>query len=488
MKELVFELLEQGASIRKISLSLGLSRNTVKKYIKNKKNDAEEAGQNEEIQGVWEKILTDLKRKRATIKQLWREHEPSKSYSAFRKKVHKIKEKQRQNDQHDVTMRRSHNPGERAEVDYADGLFLIEPETGKKQKTHLFCGVLPFSGFVFAEFSHTQRQKDFINSHTRMWHYFEGVTHYVVVDNLKSGVTKAHRFDPDVNRVYCDYGKHMGFMALPARPRTPRDKACVEATIGVIQRQLYSQARDIQFYSLEALNEYCRDYINQLNDDIMKDHGASRRERFLNEKAYLKNLPERSFEISEYKRIKVHPDCHIQLNSNYYSVPYGYVGQYVIAKICNEIIEIFTEDYRSITVHLKCEGNHQTSTNTEHYPEQKIAVAHFNIINAQKQASAIGPKTSELITFLTQEELPLKNLRRIEGILNLAKTYSNDALEYACQQALAFGKYRLAFVQQCAGNFNKLGKLQSIKTPQRDLKEAYLHQTNPSKEGEKNES
>ena len=62
----------------------------------------------------------------------------------------------------------------------------------------------------------------------------------------------------------------------------------------------------------------------------MKDYGVSRNQRFEEEKKQLKAQPPRlPFEISEWRQAKVHPDCHIQVEKNFYSVPFVYVGQRV---------------------------------------------------------------------------------------------------------------------------------------------------------------
>jgi len=105
------------------------------------------------------------------------------------------------------------------------------------------CAVLPFSSYTFGEFAWSQNLASFIGSHERMWAFFGGVVPYVVIDNLKAGVRAAHRYDPDVNPTYCEYGNHQGFAVLPARPYKPRDKATVEATIGAIQRGFFQEVR-----------------------------------------------------------------------------------------------------------------------------------------------------------------------------------------------------------------------------------------------------
>ena len=157
-----------------------------------------------------------------------------------------------------------------------------------------------------------------------MFGFFGGVTPYVVVDNLKSGVNRAHLYDPDVNPVYCDFANHMGFAVLPARPFKARDKASGESNIGVIQRGFFQEVRNRTFYSLSELNACFRDYLKRLNHSVMKDYGISRAQRFEEEKKVLKPLPPSRFEMSEWHSAKVHPDCHIQVEKNFYSLPFVY--------------------------------------------------------------------------------------------------------------------------------------------------------------------
>ena len=123
-----------------------------------------------------------------------------------------------------------HKVAEKTQIDFTDGLFITERGTGKKILTQFFLGVLPFSSYTFGEFVLDQKLATFIGVQERMFAYFGGVTPYVVVDNLKSGVHRAHLYDPDVNPTYCDFATHMGFAVLPARPYKARDKGSGKPT------------------------------------------------------------------------------------------------------------------------------------------------------------------------------------------------------------------------------------------------------------------
>jgi len=70
----------------------------------------------------------------------------------------------------------------------------------------------------------------------------------------------------------------------------------------------------------------------------------NRAQRFEEEKKQLKVLPPSPFELSEWRAAKVHPDCHIQVEKNFYSVPFVYVGQNVRVRLTDKLVEVFNED------------------------------------------------------------------------------------------------------------------------------------------------
>ena len=157
-----------------------------------------------------------------------------------------------------MTIRLDHKAAEKSQIDFCDGLFITDRVTGNKTLTQFFLGVLPFSSYFFGEFVWDQKLPTFIAVQSRMFAYFGGITPYVVVDNLKSGVHKADLYDPDVNPSYCDFANHMGFAVLPARPYKARDKGAGECHIGVVQRSFFQEVRNRVFYSLHDLNEALR--------------------------------------------------------------------------------------------------------------------------------------------------------------------------------------------------------------------------------------
>lgn len=476
MKSQIRSLLKDGHSIRKVAQALGISRQSVRKYML----EGVQAAAPPQRAPEWHEQLNwtgvvEAFGKGVTAKQLHAEHAPEQSYWTFWRQLRKRAEAKPA-----VALRLAHQPAERVEVDYADGIALIDPKTGAATRTHLFCGVLPFSAFTFGEFVLNQKLGSFIESHERMWGYFGGVTPYVVIDNLKAGVHKAHRYDPELNPTYCDYSNHAGFAVLPARPYKPRDKASVEAAIGAIQRGFYQEVREQKFYSLATLNAAFREYLCRFNGAVMKDYGCSRDARFETEKARLKPLPRDAFEMSEWRQCKVHPDCHVQVEKNFYSVPYRVVGQTVRVRIGRKLIEVFTDDTESLAVHERLSGTGRFSTNDAHYPDKKLGIKRFEVRAAQAQAERVGPQTRALIESLVSADYPLRHLRRMQGILRLveSKRVSIAAMEYAAAQALLFSKPRLAYVKSCAEHFDAHGTKLRLVPPTRAEEDLFLHGAN----------
>ena len=210
----------------------------------------------------------------------------------------------------------------------------------------------------------------------------------------------------------------------------------------------------------------------------MKDYGVSRNQRFEEEKKLLKALPPAPFELSEWRQAKVHPDCHIQVEKNFYSVPFVYVGQKVRVRLTEKMVEVFSEDSQPLTAHTRLRGIGQVSTYDFHYPEAKLAVARFEVHHALAQAKKLGPHVETLVGELFSEQHPLRHLRRVQGILRLAKRYpiTPQALDHACQQAMVFHKTRLAYIKDCALYFVTHGQKPTLLTPTRDKGAVHLHQ------------
>jgi hypothetical protein len=166
------------------------------------------------------------------------------------------------------------------------------------------------------------------------------------------------------------------------------------------------------------------------------------------------------------------------VEKNFYSIPFIYVGQKVRVRLTEKIVEVFSEDSQPLTAHPRLKGIGQFSTYDFHYPEKKLSVARFEVRHAQQQAKQLGPYVEKLVDQLFCGSHPLRHLRRVQGILRLAKRHpiTPEALDHACQRALTFNKTRLAYIKDCARYFVAHGQRPTLLTPKRKADCVHLHQ------------
>ena len=228
----------------------------------------------------WSEIHTELRKKGVTLALLHIEyldrHPDGYAYTQFCGHYRRWRGKQKR------SMRQIHRAGEKLFIDYSGKKpEFIDPISGEVREVELFVAVLGASNLTYAEATASQKSADFIASHVRAFEYFGGVAELLVPDQLKSGVTKACRYEPGLQRTYEEMAEHYGTAVMPARPRKPKDKAKVEVAVQVVQRWILAVLRHETFFSLAALNRRIRELLNRLNDRPMRAYRASRRELFV---------------------------------------------------------------------------------------------------------------------------------------------------------------------------------------------------------------
>ena len=242
------------------------------------------------------------------------------------------------------SMRQEHRAGEKGFVDYSGKKpHIVDPRTGKCIEVELFVAVLGASSYTYAEASRSQQVPDWIASHTRAFTYFGGVPGALVPDQLKSGVTRSCRYEPEVHRTYQEMAAHYGTSILPARPAKPKDKPKVEVAVQVVQRWILARLRNHTFYSLAALNSAIWALLDDLNGRVMRDYQMSRRQLFeqLDQPA-LRPLPSEPFIYGEWKNVKVNIDYHVEVGHHFYSVPHGLIHERLEARASAMTVEILS--------------------------------------------------------------------------------------------------------------------------------------------------
>lgn len=343
--------------------------------------------------------------------------------------------------QRGLTMRQEHKAGEKLFVDYSGKRpHYVDRETGEAIEVELFTAVLGASNYTYAEATRTQQVPDWIASHTRVFAFLGGVPRALVPNQLKSAVTVACRYDPEVNRTYAELAIHYNVAVVPARPGKPKDKAKVEGAVLLVQRWVLARLRNQRFFSLEELNERIAELIDDFNARVMRKYGYSRRQLFDQvERSALRPLPVDRFEYCEFKKAKVGIDYHIELDHHLYSVPYGLVGAEVLVRHTLTTIEVLHKGQR-VASHLRSHRRGQHTTVPDHMPESHRRHLDWTPSRILAWAEKTGPATAALAdAILTERRHPEQGYRSCLGILRLGKKYSPERLEAACARALGAG-------------------------------------------------
>ncbi len=339
------------------------------------------------------------------------------------------------------SMRQNHRGGEKVFVDYCGPTMAIrEAKSGKLRPAQIFVGVLGASNYTFAEATWTQGLPDWIGSHVRMFEFFGGVPEIVVPDNLKSAVSKACYYEPDLNPTYRDLAQHYQVAVLPARVRKPKDKAKVEAGVLLVERWIMAVLRHREFFSLEELNREIGHLLQKLNQRPFKKLPGSRQSAFEQlDRPQLAPLPRERFVFCQWKKAKVNIDYHVELNRHYYSVPFQYVREKVLLRFTEQTVEVFHRSQR-IASHVRQDRPGQHTTLKEHMPSHHQQYSEWNPRRFIQWATQIGPETTEQIQRLLQARpFPEQSYRSCLGIMRLNKSYPTERLEAACRRANRLG-------------------------------------------------
>ena len=456
----VLRLNSKGLTNRQISKSVNVARSTVAEYLK--RFDA--AGltwplPEETDEAALERLLfpvepqtqkdfpmpdlayvhTELKRKGVTLRLLWEEYlcdnPGGYQYTQFCHYYRKFKSKL------NLSMRQNHKAGEKMFVDFAgQTIGIVDSNTGEIQKAQIFLAVLGASNYTYAEAVRSQELFNWISCHTHAFEFFGGVTELVVPDNLKTGVTKPCRYEPDINSTYQDMAEHYRTVVIPTRIVKPKDKAKVEVGVQVAERWILARLRNHTFFSLAELNREISKLLEKLNTRPFAKLEGNRKTMFEKlDRPALLPLPEERYEFARFKKATVNIDYHIEIERHYYSVPYQLAKEVVEARITKNSVEILFKGKR-VASHMRNFKVGAHTTIPEHMPKSHRRYLEWTPKRLINWAKGIGPNTSRLAeAIMKKRNHPEQGFRSVMGILRLSKSYPNERLEAACTRALKTG-------------------------------------------------
>lgn len=361
------------------------------------------------------------------------------SYTQFMEHYHRKFPKEK------GSMKLEHKAGHEVFIDFAGKkLQIINRETGEIIPVEVFVAILPKSQYTYVEACLSQKREDLIGCMANALSYYGGVPKAIVSDNLKSAVTRASKYEPEINRSFKDFARHYNCVINPTRGYSPQDKALVENAVNLVYQRIYYPLRQMTFFSLKDLNREIRRLLGPYNDLLLQLRQASRRELFQSiERELLKPLPEWSYELKDYRRAKVQKTGYVYFSpdKNYYSVPYRYIGKRTQIQYTKSTVEVFYNHER-IACHSRNPAPGVYTTNEDHLSSTHKAYRQWSPDYFKKKASRHGEHVLLLIEGLLREsDYPETAYKRAMGIIQLHRDYSSERLNNACQIALNVETY-----------------------------------------------
>ena len=383
----------------------------------------------------WPAIHQELKFKGMTKQLRWEEYTqqyPNRclSYSQFCDRYRHWRRLQKR------SMRQLHKAGEKCFVDYCGQTVpIINAGTGEIREAEIFVGVLGASNKTYAEATWSQKLSDWLGSHVRMFDYFGGCTTMVVPDNLRSGVSRACRYDPDLNPSYQQWAEHYQVAVVPARPYKPKDKAKAEVAVQIVERWILARLRHHSFFSLAELNQCIAVLLEELNQKPFKQLPGNRQQAFEQlDKPALKPLPRYPYRYTHIKPVRVHIDYHVEYCQHHYSVPHQYVGEKLELHAGESLVTIYFRQ-QVVASHARSYKPGMTTV-AAHMPTRHRKHMQWTPGRFKNWARDIGPEVLKWVDRqLKSRAHPEQAYKVCLGLLNLSRQYPAQRLDAACRIA-----------------------------------------------------
>ena len=381
----------------------------------------------------------ELKRKGVTLMLLWHEYKfqnpQGYQYSQF---CHRYRQWR---NLLDPVMRQDHRAGEKLFVDYSGMTVPVtNPQSGQTHEAQIFIACMGASNYTYAEATLSQGLADWIDAHVRAFEFLGGVPELIISDNLKSAVNKACRYEPDLNPTYLDMANYYGTAVIPARVRTPKDKAKAEVGVQIVERWILARLRNRTFFSITKLNRAIAKLLVELNNKPFQKLPGTRKSVFASiDKPALQPLPVGRYQFALWRKVRVNIDYHIEIDLHYYSVPYTLIKKELDVRLTANTVECFHKG-KSVATHMRSDRPGRHTTLKEHMPQKHQKYVEWTPERLIRWAGQIGPQTAELIEKVMDARThPQQGFRSCLGILRLGKGYGEDRLEAAAKRANQIG-------------------------------------------------
>ena len=349
-----------------------------------------------------------------------------------------------------LTLRRAEvSPGELAEVDFGQLGKIYDPESDRKRLVWALLVTLGFSRHQYVHVNFSQKLDVVIDGLEEAWEFFGGVPERVVVDNMKTAVVKADRYEPSFQRTMEQYAELRGFVIDPAVVRQPKGKPIVERGVPYVRESFFrgEQWLDLAHVQREA-RRWCLEVAGR------RIHGTTQKRPLVVfeevELACLRPVNGPRFDTPQWAEPSVHDDHHVKFLKALYSVPTVYVGKQVTVRGDKALVRIYYKGELIKTHPRKPAGGR--ATDYTDYPPDLEAYARRDPERMVRQAKKLGNNIGRFMSLLLSGVFPWAKLRQAQKLMRLADKYGHARVETACQRALGFDLINVQRVERILKN------------------------------------
>jgi len=277
--------------------------------------------------------------------------------------------------------------------------------------------------------------------HERAFRRLGGTVRVIVLDNLREGVLTPDIYDPKLNPLYRDVLAHYGVVALPCRVGDPDRKGKVEAGIGHTQK---TPLRGLRFETIEEAQAYLDRWEARWADTRI--HGTTKRQvaaMFAEERPALGPLPLEPFRYYRYGERTVHLDGCVEVEAAYYGVPPGWIGKKIHVQWNDLHVRLLTpKTGELLREHIRApRGWHRI------HDDDRPARTPRTMLAILGRARTAGPHIHKVCEAIHQREAEY-GVRRVLGVLALAKKHGPAVVDEAAKAALEIGVPTYRFLRQ----------------------------------------
>jgi transposase len=331
--------------------------------------------------------------------------------------------------------------GQEAQVDYGTGPMVRDSESRKYRRTRLFVMTLGCSRKSVRLLTFRSSSRIWAELHERAFRRLGGATRIVVLDNLREGVLIPDIYDPALNPLYRDVLAHYGTVAMPCRIQDPDRKGKVESGVGHAQK---TPLKGLRFESLEEAQAYLDHWEQRWADTRI--HGTTKRQvaaMFAEEKPTLLPLPLEPFRYYQYGERIVHLDGCVEVEAAYYGAPPGWIGRVLRVQWDELYVRLLDpKTGQLLREHVRQKRGWYRIKEEDHPKRTPLRTSQL-LWRAGRAGAHIGALCDAI--HRQQGEV---GVRRILGVLSLAKKYGTAAVDEACAAALDMGVQEYRFVRR----------------------------------------